>query len=69
MAKVLWRSKGNSFATDYTVGDDPCVKFKSLKFDSTSVESIEAKVLSDLATLHGVEASEINVIHIIRIME
>lgn len=66
MSKVLWRNSGNSFATDYTVGNDPCVKYKSLKFDPRSVPSIEGHVLAQLADLHKVDSTEISIIHIIR---
>jgi hypothetical protein len=62
----IWHTRGNTFATDYTVGDDPLVKFAAIKFDPKSVPSIEGHVLSTLAAKHEVNSTEIGIIHIIR---
>jgi hypothetical protein len=59
--------RGSVYATDYTVGDDPIVKFKSLKIENAV--SIEGHVLSSLAEFHQVPPTEIGVIHIVRILE
>lgn len=69
MSRVLWRNHGSTFATDYTVGDDPLVKYKSLKFDPKSVASIEGHVLSQLAEYHKVDSTEIGIIHIVRTID
>ena len=69
MSRLVWRGRGSTFASDYTVGDDPIVKYKSLKFDPKSVDSIEGHVLSQLAEYHGVDATEIDIIHIVRTID
>ena len=69
MSRLLWRAAGSTFATDYTVGDDPVVKFKSFKFDPKSVPSIEGHVLSQLVDHHKVDSTEIGIIHIVRTID
>lgn len=62
-------SRGDSFATDYTIGDDPIVKFKTLRFKVEGGNQIEAGVLRRLAQEHNVSITQINIIHIIKVTD
>lgn len=65
----IWNpfSSGDSYAVDYTVAGDFEVKAKTLAFSASGAASIEAEVIRQLAEYHGVDRTEIGVIHVIRV--